>query len=366
MIYSPYHGYPFVISYFLTYSTSSPIARTSGAGIWIGHRFTCLETGLLNYVSAWLVITGTVSGSNAICEIRNVNTNGTPGTTVIASTSITTAAALTTGLHTWDFSSLNVTLNADTRYAVVLRNTAGTPNSNYFSVCFRDMGFYDRAAGWDYIQGLAYYTTTNSGSSWTLGTSGRYGVLVSAGNRLYGGVVGNTHANQAINASNRPGVALTIPSGMNLRVSAFGAYGYISGGTSTVRCLRYVPSQGWVPIATSQNVSYLTSAYYGFYFGFFDPPVTVSGGSRYLFQYTQTATATTSAVMRYVNMSNRSDLLSLYPFSSRMVLETTGFTEYDNRYPNGWALLLDPERPFESGDGGGASRVILPVMGGAL
>lgn len=143
-------------------STTSYVLNSANA--WLGIAFLAPPGGAtLNKVLAYAsAVAGTLTGLE--CHIFS-DSNGVPGTS-LASTS--TVTALPTGAAWVEFTGLSYALTGGAQYWIVLKNTTGTPASNYptFLVCSDATGHYSSVGPTKSVQ------TLDAGTAWA--TSVRY------------------------------------------------------------------------------------------------------------------------------------------------------------------------------------------------
>jgi hypothetical protein len=125
---------------------------------WYAQTFQYSEKFNLTQVSLYLSREGSPSG-DFIVSIRQTSDDKPTGSDLVNAS--ITASSISTS-PTWYNFSMNIILNATTRYAIVVRCPNATDSSNCILWWLRCMNVYDYGA---------FVYSTNSGSSWTIDNS---------------------------------------------------------------------------------------------------------------------------------------------------------------------------------------------------
>ncbi|HZI18503.1 MAG TPA: MBG domain-containing protein [Pyrinomonadaceae bacterium] len=145
---------------------------------WQAQTFVPATSGKLTQADFQSALSSTGAAGTMIVELRNT-TSGAPGSTVLATTNLTTVTGTGNGWHSVTFAA-PASVNAGTTYALVLRASSGGP---YRAV---------RSNNNSYANG-AWYSSTNSGGAWAAqGQDLAFRTYVSAGFAASGDLVSST------------------------------------------------------------------------------------------------------------------------------------------------------------------------------
>ena len=184
---------------------------------WLALAFVLDTAKTLSAFRMYLKTLTGAAGSNCVVDFFSDNGSGAPNASIAGPF---TSSGFTAGAwNSW--TGLSVALSASTQYWAVLRNSNGTPTSNYPTWNYMtglNAGLYNTGASWGWLQ----TSSTNSGSTWASTQIGAGGFRLDFSDSTYAGIpISGTINGAAGNrsyASNEQGASFNVPANMNINL----------------------------------------------------------------------------------------------------------------------------------------------------
>lgn len=316
--------------------------------------------GTLSKVRIWVSsVTGTIGSSDLTCELYD-NSAGAPGSLLQSSSTVTAAP---TGASWVEFTGFSTALTIGTEYWFVLKNNNGTPASNFVvNTAFSNFPGFATSSNPAFGQYL-YFTSTDSGSSWTR-TTRLPQIVLDYGSSNVEGFPFQTVSTSAgqIYSSREYGLRFVSPSNATMNIIGIGSL--VLKTASPTGNLRYRLYTGSSTTPTLQGTT--VTAAPGEINGsrepkplYFSTPISITAGTTVRIVVSETTQSDTSSnrytLEEFTLSSTDTGILVPYTTQPQSTLSTDGganFTDTDNRLPAIWPIL-DAQTPFSSSGGGG-------------
>jgi len=332
-------------------SVSATTALNS-ANARLAHVRRLITSGTLQKLRIYIVsVTGTPSAGDIKCQLYS-GEGDTPATAIGTEVSLSSLSGA--GYYDFDFSSQNISLSAGTRYWFVMRNANASPASNYVTIS-RGGSISSDLQGSNYF-GAVSATSTDGGSTWSY-TPNVFALIVHS-NGAEGFVYYNNHSPTS-SGNTMHGVKFTTPANAKLRVAGLVGYCTMSSPASPAWAL--YSSSGLVAEAAWGN----SQSYSGtqVIVAPFSSIVTLETNTDYYFV---AKCSSGTVTFQGVQCDSSTENLNQLPLGARYAYTTNDgstWTVDTTRMMSHWALLLDPDQPFESvGGGGGGGGFPVPSL----
>jgi len=348
-----YPNIPIRVGSTITVSTS--VANTTAlnsANARLAHVRRLITSGTLQklriYISA---VTGTPSAGDIRCQLYS-GEGDTPATAIGTEVSLSSLSGA--GYYDFDFSSQNISLSAGTRYWFVMRNANASPTSNHVTISRGGPISSNELQGGNYF-GAVSATSTDGGSTWSYNSA--VSALIVHSNGAEGFVYHGSHSPNS-SGNTMHGVKFTTPANAKLRMAGLVGYCTMSSPVSPAWAL--YSSSGLMAEAAWGN----SQSYSGTHVivAPLSSIVTLEPNTDYYFV---AKCSSGTITFQGVNCDNSTENLNQLPLSARYAYTTNGgstWTVDTTRMMSHWALLLDPDQPFESVGGGGGGGFPVPAL----
>ena len=343
--------------------------NTSAAASWWALSFVADSARTLSTARLYVSnVTGTLGASDVTCDLYDsTGTGGAPGSS-IETGKLPSAAITAAGWYS--FTGFTTALTAGQQYWLVVKNVNGTPASNFPQMRMIDSLVNGTLLGSSLNrQQWANGTSTNSGTTWSLGSTGntlRVGYADGSFDGLCANAVAAAGVGDGVYSARESGVKFTTPPNGVLKVLGLAMFVSAETGTPTGS-----PRLGLWSGASPSLLAYTNTI-----------PATAVGGSQWLYSYFSSVqtlqpgtavrvtlgetTQSDASTNRYNNREfiwdSDSNSLALLPWEGTCVktyFDGTNWTDTSGSI-FAHALLLDTSGEFGPGTGGSSGSVVGP------